>query len=103
MEEQEKTESKNQMIRQLEEMVSARVNDAVKLAYLSQEEMEMIDTLDLTALREFKRSSSGVVEMKFCDRMQALEQLIQLTQGDRQEEGKQILSALAAPSKGDAP
>lgn len=72
------------IIRQMQQLANAKVNDSVKLAYLSQEEMHLIDHLDLTALTEFKRSSNGVVEVKFSDRAKALEQLLQLTQ-EREE------------------
>lgn len=82
-------ETKNQreeLLAEMQKLISARVNDGVKLAYLSEDQMDLIDQLDLTALTEFKRSSNGVVELKFNDRMKAMEQLLALTEGV--EDGK---------------
>ena len=55
------------------------MNDAVKLAYLPEEEREAIGKLDLSALIEFRRSGAGTVELKFADRMKALERLLELS------------------------
>lgn len=71
---------KTALVRQMQALAAARVNDAVKLAYLSQEEMDQIDGLDLTALVEFKRSGNGAVEVKFSDRIRAMQELVKLEQ-----------------------
>lgn len=66
--------------RVLEEMMAlaaGRANDAVKLAYLSQERVEEIDGLDLTCLAEFKRSGNGAVEVKLADRAAVLGKLLE--------------------------
>lgn len=68
------------LVRQMQALAGARVNDAVKLAYLSQEQMDQIDGLDLTALTEFKRSGNGAVEVKFSDRIRAMQELAKLEQ-----------------------
>lgn len=70
---------RKQLLEQMRALACARVNDAVKLAYLPEEEREAIGKLDLSALIEFRRSGAGTVELKFADRMKALEQLLELS------------------------
>ncbi len=82
------------LIRQMQALSRARVNDGVKLAYLSQEQMDLIDELDLTALTEFKRSSGGVVEVKFMDRFKMLEQLLALTEEQGADPMEAVLQVL---------
>ena len=57
MDEKEK-QRRERLLRQILRLMQAPVNDAVKLAYLQEEETERIDGLDLTALKEFKRSAN---------------------------------------------
>lgn len=71
--------------RQMLQISQARVNDAVKLAFLSNEDRDLIDQMDLTALTEFKRGSNGVVEVKFADRMGTIEKLMELYREDPTE------------------
>ena len=70
---------REQLLEQVRALACARVNDAVKLAYLPEEEREAIGKLDLSALIEFRRSGAGTVELKFADRMKALERLLELS------------------------
>ena len=70
---------RKQLLEQMRALACARVNDAVKLAYLPEEEREAIGKLDLSALIEFRRSGAGTVELKFADRMKALERLLELS------------------------
>ena len=70
---------REQLLDQMRALACARVNDAVKLAYLPEEEREAIGKLDLSALIEFRRSGAGTVELKFADRMKALERLLELS------------------------
>ena len=70
---------REQLLEQMRTLACARVNDAVKLAYLPEEEREAIGKLDLSALIEFRRSGAGTVELKFADRMKALERLLELS------------------------
>lgn len=58
---------REQLLEQMRALACARVNDAVKLAYLPEEEREAIGKLDLSALIEFRRSGAGTVELKFAD------------------------------------
>jgi hypothetical protein len=78
--------------RQMIQLAQARVNDAVKLAYLDQEDRDMIDKMDLTALTEFKRAGNGAVEVKFADRMKTIERLLDLY---REDPAQQLLRSLA--------
>ena len=70
---------RKQLLEQMRALACAKVNDAVKLAYLPEEEREAIGKLDLSALIEFRRSGAGTVELKFADRMKALERLLELS------------------------
>ena len=70
---------REQLLEQMRALACAKVNDAVKLAYLPEEEREAIGKLDLSALIEFRRSGAGTVELKFADRMKALERLLELS------------------------
>ena len=70
---------REELLEQMRALACAKVNDAVKLAYLPQEERDAIGRLNLTALAEFRRSGAGTVEMRFVDRMKALERLLELS------------------------
>ena len=63
------------LLRRMERLAGCRVNDAVKLAFLDGEQLGEIDGLDLGALKEFKRSGNGAVELKLVDRAAVLERL----------------------------
>lgn len=81
MDEKER-QRRDRLLRQVLRLMQAPVNDAVKLAYLQSEEIGQIDGLDLTALKEFKRSASGVVELKFIDRLEVARQLLEQASGE---------------------
>ena len=74
-------ESRKAVLRQIRKLAESRVNDAVRLAFLSEEELGELAKLDLSAVAEFKLSSNGTVEVKFIDRLAALQWLM-----DRAEE-----------------
>lgn len=86
--------------RALRRLAKGRPNDAVKLAYLTEEQLEEIDRMDLTALVEFKRHGNGAVEVKLVDRAAILERLLEL---EREESGgaETLLRALAEESSGE--
>lgn len=73
-----KGREREKLLKQMRALAAAKVNDAVKLAYLSGEQLDLIDRLDLTAVTEFKRSGNGAVEVKFSDKMKAIEQLMRM-------------------------
>ena len=85
--------------RALRRLAKGRPNDAVKLAYLTEEQLEEIDRMDLTALVEFKRHGNGAVEVKLVDRAAILERLLEL---EREESGgaETLLTALSEESGG---
>ena len=72
------------LLRRMERLAGCRVNDAVKLAFLDGEQLGEIDGLDLGALKEFKRSGNGAVE---------LERLVELS-GGREDGAEEFFRAL---------
>ena len=82
-----------ELARRLKALAEARVNDAVKLAYLDGERVDEIEKLDLTALTEFKRGANGAVEVKLIDRMAVLERMAGLL-GSREDRTEALLCAL---------
>lgn len=66
---------KNVILNQIRRLAGSRANDAIQLAFIEERELEKVEELDLSALTEFKRNSNGTVEMKFLDRVAALEWL----------------------------
>ena len=89
--------SREALLEQMGRLAFARVNDAVKLAFLPEEERDVIGRLDLSALTEFRRSGAGTVEMKFTDRMRALERLLELSRPGGEERLEQFLRSMEEP------
>lgn len=71
-----KTVERQAVLRQMLDLAAGSANDAVKLAYLTQEEREAIDSLSLGCLTEFKRSANGAVEIRLVDRAAVLDKLL---------------------------
>ena len=82
------------LLEQMRRLACAKVNDAVKLAYLPEEERDAIGRLDLAALTGFRRSGAGTVEMKFTDRMRALERLLELSGPSGEEQLERFLQRM---------
>ena len=80
-------------LRRLVEIAFGRPNDAVKLAFLPED--ADIDSLDLAAVAEIKRSANGGTEIKLINRVDALERLIVLLGGSGRE-GEQAASFFRA-------
>ena len=91
--------SREALLEQMGRLAFARVNDAVKLAFLPEEERDVIGRLDLSALTEFRRSGAGTVEMKFTDRMRALERLLELSGPGGEEQLEQFLRSMEEPER----
>ena len=91
--------SRDILLEQMRRLACAKVNDAVKLAYLSGEALEAIDGLDLTAMTEFKRAGNGAVEIKFTDRLKALEKLMELIRENRETEAEELLRTLGGTAE----
>lgn len=66
------------VLRRLERLADQKANDAVKLAFLSEEQVRDIDKMDLRALTELKRHGNGAVEIKLVDKVLALEKLCEI-------------------------
>ena len=79
------------LLRRMERLAGCRVNDAVKLAFLDGEQLGEIDGLG--ALKEFKRSGNGAVELKLVDRAAVLERLVELS-GGREDGAEEFFRAL---------
>ena len=67
--------ARQQVLREMMDLAMGRANDAVKLAFLGEEQVEEIDRMDLRALTELKRHGNGAVEIKLVDKILALETL----------------------------
>ena len=83
--------ARQQVLREMMDLAMGRANDAVKLAYLDQ------DGLDLRCLTEFKRSSNGAVEVKLTDRVAVLEKLLEQQKAEEDGLGA-FLEAMDRPA-----
>lgn len=86
-----------ELLDEMQKLICAKVNDGVKLAYLtelSEEQLKIIDKLKLDGLTEFKRNSNGSVEVKFIDRMDATERIFALTGGAASSKMDALFTAL---------
>ena len=70
------------VIRGLTELAFGKVNDCVRLVL---EETPDLQNLDLSLLREVKRTEKGAVEIKLIDRLAVLQQLAQMTESSNSE------------------
>lgn len=66
--------------RRLAELAFGKANDCVRLAL---EDEPRLDKLDLSLLSEVKRNDKGTVEIKLIDRLQALERLATVADGEQ--------------------
>ncbi len=69
--------NREEILKKIEDLAGSRVNDAVRLAFLSGEEMGSMGERDLPPITELKRNSNGTVELKFIDRLAALQWLLE--------------------------
>ena len=81
------------VLEQMMALAAGAANDAVKLAFLDEGQLEKIDGLELGALKEFKRSGNGAVELKLVDRAAVLERLVELS-GGREDKAEAFFQAL---------
>jgi len=68
--------------RRLAELAFGKVNDCVRLVL---EENPDIKDLDLSLLCEVKKTEKGSVEIKLIDRLEVLQQLVEMTSGSNGE------------------
>ena len=85
---------RKEILEQIRSMARSRPNDAVKLAFLDQEQMESIDGMDLMMLSELKRSGNGGVEIKLNDPLQTMERLLELLDDQKEQAGGILLPGL---------
>ena len=70
-------EKRDELLAGIQKLANYRPNDAVKLAFFSEKDIEKVDGLDLSAVTEFKRGKDGGMEMKFVDRLETLKWLLE--------------------------
>ena len=92
---------REEILKEIKRLAGGRVNDAVRLAYLSEEELHEIEGLELSAVTEFKRSSNGTVELKFVDRLAALQWLSEQAEDPKRERLYEALERGAGSPVGD--
>lgn len=68
--------------------------DAVRLACFPEEEWGDVKKLRLDGVTEFKRSSNGVIELKFVDRGRLLERLLDACDRSGEEQVDRFLRAM---------
>ena len=95
-----RTVNRRAVLEQMMALAAGAANDVVKLAYLTQEQTQEIDTLDLGCLTEFKRNSSGAVEVKLTDRAAVLEKLLEQLKDEENGRGGLFRGAGSAPGTG---
>lgn len=95
-------EWRDDVLRRLERLADRRCNDAVKLAFLGEGQLEEIGKMDLGGLTELKRHGNGAVEIKLVDRVAALEKLFEMAQkgGEGAEEFLRALERSAGDGDG---
>ena len=87
-------------LRRLTELAFGRANDAVALALSPERERLDVQGLDLSAVSEFKVTEKGAVEIRFLDRIKALEALCLLLERQADEEGAEdLIRALRGEEK----
>lgn len=79
-----------------ERLAFGSIADAVKLIYLKDFDIKIVDEMDLFNVSEIKKLKDGVIEVKFFDRIRALEKLQQMDFAEQ----KQSLSFYDAIGKG---
>ena len=81
--------TRKEVLRAMMDLAKGAANDTVKLAYLEGEDRDVIDSLDLGCLTEFKRSGNGTIELKLTDRADILAELMKLLEEERREKQRQ--------------
>lgn len=66
----------------LEKLAVSSPNDAVKLLFLNEEDLSLLDGLDLSLLTEMKRNANGTVEIKLLDKLEVIRELNELRRSE---------------------
>lgn len=85
MKSMKKCRSREEAIRYLERLVFYQPNDGIQIAF-AQEQADL-KRFRLEGVTEFKRHANGTVELKFLDRLKALETLVRLQEEPAAEGG----------------
>lgn len=70
----------------LEKLAASSPNDAVKLLFLDEEDLSLLDGLDLSLLTEMKRNANGTVEIKLLDKLEVIRELNELRRAENGEQ-----------------
>ena len=84
---------REQLLEQMRTLACAKVNDAVKLAFLREATAGQVDELELSWLVELKRSEKGV-EAKFVDQIKVLEMMRDLMERSDTQAAEEFFRAL---------
>lgn len=95
-------EHREKILEQIKKLAESPANDAIRLAFISGEEMELIKGLDLLAVREIKRSGDGAVELKLIDRVETLKWLAEQLESPEADQLYQALEKSAERNKGES-
>ena len=82
-----RTVRREDAVRRLTELAFGRANDAVAMALSPEREGLSAEKLDLSAVSEFKVTDKGGVEIRFLDRVKALETLCGLLERQEGDDG----------------
>lgn len=91
--------SKQKMKKGLADLAYGKVSDPISLLFMSEEEIvEKLPKLKLINISEIKRPKGGGMEIKFFDRIKAVEKLAEI-ESTNQNEGTDFFSALEESAK----
>ncbi len=75
------------------------ISDAVKLLFSDEISPEEIEKMDLFNISEIKRKKGGDIEIKFFDRLKALEKLTDMWSTNREDGESSLFSAIEKGAK----
>jgi hypothetical protein len=100
-----KTNNRKKVLKRLAQIAFGRCNDAVRLSFIKDGSDDGgIDGLDLTMLSEIKRSSSGAVEVKMLNRLEAIRMLLEKLEEDGKcsETGSGLIEAITMAAEANS-
>lgn len=97
----EEQKTREELLAGLRKLAEWRNNDVVKLAFLSGEDAELVDGLDLSGVVELKRNANGTFEAKFVDKVRVLSMLRELLEERRDGALENFLDGLYQRPDGD--
>ncbi|WP_251445799.1 XRE family transcriptional regulator [Vermiculatibacterium agrestimuris] len=95
-------ENREKVLEKIKKLAQSPVNDAIRLAFIGEDEMELIKGLDLSAVKEIKRSGDGAVELKFIDRVETLKWLAEHMESPQADQLYRALEKSAKREKGES-